>query len=285
MNKKLLVTLVAAILAIAVIGSCYATYIVTAEDVTVNISAGYQSVTLVINNDDNSAAQTDFALSGFAPDATTQVLDVALTVDHYDLVDGVHGVFAISVSNTADTLGAYLTTTVQVLDDADGNVTDNITTDATGEGYDVALSATPVYVRITFTLNSDGIANFATIAETSASVALTWEIEEGSLFVLDPNAYYLVGNFSNWEINVNAIKMSTPSEGTDLAVIESVALTGGVVPAGDEFKIKKGDTWYGSYSPSTDQFTNNAEQIHINVSGHYRIRLDEDGHSYITYLD
>lgn len=278
MSRKIIVTIIAIVLVVGVVGGCYALYHKNATPVSVNIGAGFESVTLQINNSTNTAAQGAINLSGFSPDNRTQFVDVTLTVDHPLLVDGVHGLFTVDVTDTANTLGAYLTTTVSTL--SNSVVVDDITTDALGSGYDVALSATPVYVRVSFYLNNDGVTNFATIADTTATVTLSWEHVSGSIWAVDTDAYYLVGSIGGvnmWDITEANIKLTDDNSNGDLATKENVTLA-----AGDEIKIRKGDgTWIGFWTAGTSDFSNNAEQIHINTAGTYRLGVSSSSHGWI----
>ena len=248
MSRKIIISVIAIVLVLGVVGGCYALYSKNADDVEVNINAGYESVTLQLNNGADTGAQSAISLENFSPSARTQTVDVTLKVNNASLVDGVHGLFTVEVSDTANTLGAYLTTTVSLLDAAEGNIASDITTAATGTGYDVALSSTPKYVRISFYLNDDGVTNFATIADTSASLTLTWAHVAASVWTIDTDAYYIVGSIGGallWDVTENNVELNDTPDG-NVAQKNSVALT-----AGDKIKVRKGDgTWI---NPASDQ--------------------------------
>ena len=206
MTRKLIVTIIAIVLVIGVIGGCLALYWNSPEDVTVNINAGYQSYTLLIKNGDASGA-LDVDLDPFSPTAgfTTQTVDLTLDVDSTAYVDGNEGKFTVAVTGA---LANYITTTVTLLDDAEGDPIANganITAAATGAGYNSALTDqyVPIYVRLTFTLGNYD--NFSDIAELTATVTINWVVDEATTWTYDPDAYYIVGKIGGnedfWQVN------------------------------------------------------------------------------------
>lgn len=283
MTKKLFVVIIAIVLVAAIAGSCFALYYTKQADKQVTISTAFDELNLQIKNAGNTAAQGTILLDEISPDNRTKTIDVTLTVDQPSLVDGIHGLFTVGVSNTANTIGAYITTTVKLLNvtkDGEGVETSRtegstITTDALGDGYDVALSSVPVYVRLSFYLNDDGVTNFATIAETTASITLDWQKVVASVWTLDSSAYYVVGTLSGankWDINATNANTKLVA-GTDPVIATTIV----TLAAEDQLKVRKGDgTWVGSYSSATEDFTNSDMQIYITNAGSYRINVKHD---------
>lgn len=279
MKKKLLVSVIAIVLVAAIVGSCFALYSVNATSKNIDITAGYQVVNLEIRNGANSAAQETITLSGFSPEdasTRTKTVDLTLRITNAGLADGVHGVFAASLTGE---LASYITTTVNTLSTAEGSVSGDITSAATGAGYDVALSSTPVYVRLTFTLTDAAIADFSLAANKSASLTLSWTVASGSVFTYDANAYYLVGTVNGvtaWYPCATSIVLDdTPSSGNQ-AMKEGITLS-----EGDEFKIVKnyeaGDgswQWFGAPGSGAN--------LTIAADGTYNVYVNSAGEVYVA---
>ena len=277
--KKLLVSLISVILIAGVVGTCFALYTTNATQKSFTINAGYEVVNLTINNGANTGAQGNINLSGFKPDATTQYVDVTLVASDGEY-DSVHGNFSATLTGE---LSNYIDTTVRLLDAAEGDPTgDAITAAAMGEGYDVALSSTPVYVRLTFTLNAAACADFSLAANTSAALTLNWEIAEGSVFTYDADAYYLVGKIDGeeyWYACSSSVKLTDAPENSDLAKMSNVHLT-----AGDKVKVLKGETWYGGKTDNTGHVSVGMDNgdITVNTTGYYDIYVNDQGRVWIS---
>ncbi|MBQ4443913.1 MAG: hypothetical protein II896_04540 [Clostridia bacterium] len=278
MKKKLLVSLIAIVLVAAVAGSCFALYSVNATNKVVSISAGYQVVNMQFKNADNSAVLADVDFDdAFSPDLTTQTVDVVLAITNGALADGVHGLFTAALTGT---LASHVDVTVNLLTAVGGSLSTDITASATGAGYDIALSATPVAVRITVALKAADIADFASAAETTGTLTLTWAKVAGSVFTYDDNAYYVVGTVNGvtaWYPCATSVLMNdTPGEGNQ-AKKASVTLQ-----AGDSIKVVKGyetsATWYSG------QESNNTVTGVSGIDGDGNVQIDANG-TYDIYVN
>ena len=278
MKKKLLVSLIAIVLVAAVAGSCFALYSVNATNKVVSISAGYQVVNMQFKNADNSAVLADVDFDdAFSPELTTQTVDVVLAITNGALADGVHGLFTAALTGT---MASHVDVTVNLLTAVGGSLSTDITASATGAGYDVALSATPVAVRITVTLKAADIADFASAAETTGTLTLTWAKVAGSVFTYDSSAYYMIGT-------INGVTAWYPCA-TSIVVDDPVGESGNkaqelgvTLKAGDEFKIVKnyeaGDPsweWYGAPGSGANGT--------IVADGTYNIYLNGSGEIYVS---
>ena len=246
MTRKVIISIIAIVMCIGVIGGCFALYYTKGADKTVTISSSYSELNLVINNAGNTAEQTAISLSGFSPasEDLTKTIDVTLAVDHPQLVDGIQGNFKVALTGT---LAPYITTSVGTLASIGAeNTSADITSEATSNaGKNIALSSTPVYVRLSFTLNTEAEGfNFATLAESTASLTLSWTQVAGTVWTLDNDAYYLVGNIGGvdkWNVNATNqnVMLNDTTTDSNTAQKNSVSLT-----AGDKIKVRKGDgTW------------------------------------------
>jgi len=287
MSKKLLVSVIAIILVAAITGTCFALYSVDASNKVVSISAGYQVVNMQIKNGTNSAVLSDVDFDdAFDPTTNSQYVDVVLAITNASLADGVHGLFTAAVSGD---LAAQVDVTVNLLTAVGGSVSTDITAAATGSGYDIALSATPVAVRITIALKAAAIADFSLAAEKTGTLTLGWTKVASSVWTLSEDDYYLAGSFSGvdkWmvsEANQN-VKLTTAGvEGENVAQILGIHLN-----VNDEYKVVKGanTVWYSSWQGATANFTNTDGQMKILTAGTYNIYLaynESDG--YRTYID
>ena len=287
MSKKLFVVVIAIVLVAAITGTCFALYSVDATSKSVDISAGYQVVNMQFKNDDNSAVLANVNLADkFSPTLTSQTIDVVLAITNGSLADGVHGNFTAALTGT---LAEQVDVTVNLLTAVGGSLSTDITAAATGSGYDVALSATPIAIRITIALKAAAIADFSLAAEKTATLTLNWLKVAATVWTLSEDDYYLAGSFSGvdkWvvsEENQN-VKLTTAGvEGENVAQILGIHLD-----VNDEYKVVKGANtiWYSSWESATANFTNTAGQMKILTAGTYNIYLaynESDG--YRTYID
>lgn len=282
--KKVLISVIAIVLVATVVGACFAQFYQADNAATVvNITTSFQSFTLQIKNGANTAliGNTPIDFAALSPSHRTEAVDITLAVNDSTYIDGNKGV--LNVSLTGD-LAEYITTTVTLLDAAQGDPIAegaNITAAATGAGYKALLSATPIFVRLSFYLNDAGCTNFAA-AELTASLSVTWEVDNDSVWSYSGTEYYLVGKINGdatkWavtEANQNVL-LTKVNEGNNIAIATGVALT-----AGDEIKVvynynedngtDPNSIWYG-----TGEGGDNSQNVAINTTGTYNIYLYSD---------
>lgn len=265
MKKTIIVAIIAIVLVISIAGTCVALYKVAATQKQVSISAiDGGTVTLTINN------TGDLDFSGISPVNRTKTFQLQLTTNNADLVDGVHGIFKVAVSGD---LADYITLTVNNLTAIDAEPGEVNADAITANGADIALSATPKYFKVTMYLNDSGVTNFATIAESTGTVTVTWAVNNNSVFSYDANAYYAVGVINGvtaWYACSDSIKLDSEVAGENVAQKNAVTLHNG-----DVFKVVHGESWYGGKTEN-----NNVEGV--SVSGNDgNISITKDGTYYI----
>ena len=278
MKKTLLVTVIAIVLVLSIAGTCFALYKTTPANKTVNISAtAGEDCNLTIG----TSASLDFSGISPAEGHSSKTVDVTLSTSNGALADGVHGIFKVAKSGD---LAAYIDVTVNEIPSVGGTLGSAANDATTAQGLDIALSATPVYYRITMALSAAAIADFSLAAEKTGTVTVSWEVNNSSVFTFDANAYYVVGTINgvtSWTPNESSVKMTSPGANNDLATVTHT------FSAGDTFKVVNGEPlqWHDFWSGATENFSNSSGQITINTAGTYKIDLNNEGHGYITFIE
>ncbi|MBQ9145278.1 MAG: hypothetical protein IJX70_02270 [Clostridia bacterium] len=232
--KKIIILVIAIVLALSVVGTCFALYKINAEDRTISLTTG-DAITLVISAGDFG----DVRLSpGCAPVTKSVTLNVNKSVSDA----GMYGKFKVEISGALEN---YITV------DATGGITKDDA--ALKEGVHYALTDLPTTfeLRFTFTATAD---EFFGLAEGNATVRLTWVIDESYTGPYTPKAgYYLVGKLNggaeNWAPSADTYHFATAGiEATNKAELKNVSLK-----AGDIVKIKDhlNDVWYGNWKDYT----------------------------------
>ena len=285
MKKKLIVIVIAVVLVAAVVGTCFALYKIPAQQKVININASADVCNLTLN----SSASLDFA--NISPNNRTKTADVTLDVDDSDLVDGVHGTFKVAVSGN---LANYITVTVNSIASIGAATPGAVNADAiTNAGADIALSDVPQYFRITLYLNDSGVTNFATIAEKTGTVTVSWTVDESSVFSYDATAYYIVGTINgstHWQPSSESIVAGTGNEG-NYAIATNVSLK-----SGDSIKAvlayrSDNPTWYGGKTNNTEggndgvagvYVASDNANVDITADGNYDIYVGKDGRIWVA---
>ncbi len=227
--KKVLVIVIATILALSVIGTCFALYKINATDRNITLTTG-DSVTL-------SIAADDLAEVGISPDHTTATYNVTLESSSTVSDASVYGKFTVATSGP---LANYLKVSTTI-----GEVERDDAALKTGIHY--ALNALPTTFTLTFTFDFSDI-DFYTVAETVADVTLSWVIDSSYTGPYTPvvGGYYLVGDINgqeSWGPASAAHLFNT----TGIDPLNKAELEGIELSAGDTVKIKKDATWYGNW--------------------------------------
>lgn len=266
--KKVLVIVIATILALSVIGTCFALYKINATDRNITLTTG-DAVTL-------SIAAGDLEEVGISPEKTTVTYSVTLqsstTVDDAS----VYGKFTVATSGTLANCLKVSTTIAEVeKDDA-----------ALKKGVHYALNALPTTFTLTFTFDFSDV-DFYDFAETVANVTLSWVIDESYTGSYKPTegAYYLVGKINGSESWAPASDdhMFT----TEVADTKNKAeLVGIELEAGDTVKIKNGATWYpewGNWKEYAESGTIDTNQnLVITADGKYSFYLNQSNEVYVV---
>lgn len=227
--KKVLVIVIATILALSVIGTCFALYKINATDRNITLTTG-DAVTL-------SIAAGDLAEVGISPDHTTATYNVTLQSSSTVSDASVYGKFTVATSGT---LANYLTVSTTI---------DEVARDdaALRAGVHYALNDLPTTFTLTFTFDFSDI-DFYTVAETVANVTLSWVIDSSYTGPYTPvaNGYYLVGVINGNE-SWGPASADHLFDTADIDPLNKAELEGIALSAGDTVKIKQDATWYGNW--------------------------------------
>ena len=266
--KKVLVIVIATILALSVIGTCFALYKINATDRNITLTTG-DAVTL-------SIAAGDLAEVGISPDHTTATYSVTLqsstTVDDAS----VYGKFTVATSGT---LANYLTVSTTI---------DEVARDdaALKTGIHYALNDLPTTFILTFTFDFSDI-DFYTVAETVANVTLSWVIDESYTGPYTPTegAYYLVGKINGSEswapVSDDHMFTTDVADAANKAELVEIELK-----AGDTVKIKNGATWYPEWGNWKDYAASGTidtnQNLVITADGTYSFYLNQSNEVYVV---
>ena len=263
--KKVLVIVIATILALSVIGTCFALYKINATDRNITLTTG-DAVTL-------SIAAGDLAEVGISPEKTTVTYSVTLqsstTVDDAS----VYGKFTVATSGTlANYLKVSTTINTEEKDDA-----------ALKTGVHYALNALPTTFTLTFTFDFSEI-DFYSVAETVANVTLSWVIDPSYPYTPVADSYYLVGKINgneSWgpasDDHMFTTDVADPMNKAELTEIE--------LKAGDTVKIKKDATWYGNWKDYETIGTLDSNQnLVITAAGKYSFYLNQSDEVYVRKI-
>lgn len=279
MKKTILITVIAIVLVLSIAGTCFALYKSAATDKVVNITAsGGENCNLTIG----TSTSLDFA--GISPSNRTKTSDITLSTSNNNIVDGVHGLFKVAI---AGNIAEYITLTVNEIASVGAAEVGSANADAlTNAGADIALSTVPKYFRVTMYLNDAGVTAFATIAEQTATVTVSWTVNQSTIFAYDANAYYIVGSVGGvtaWYPTSESIVLNDqPTEGNQ-AMKTSVSLT-----QGDVFKVVKNykatPSWYGGKTNNTGHVSVSVDNgdITVNTTGVYDIYVNNDGRVWVA---
>lgn len=273
MKRKLLVTIIAIVLVIAVTSTCFALYEKTATEKVINLSATAEVCTLTVG----TSTSLDFA--GISPSNRTKTVDVTLSTSDNTLVDGVHGIFKVALSGD---LASSMDVAVNAIASVGAESLGAANADAlTESGANIALSAVPQYFRVTISLKEAITGdNFGTIAEQTGAITISWTVDTTTVFAYNAEAYYVVGTLNGvtaWYPTANSIVLNdVPSSGNQ-AMKLNVTLHNG-----DSFKVVKNHrvsaTWYSG------QADNSSVAGVSGIDGDGNVQIDADG-SYDIYVN
>lgn len=265
--KKVLVIVIATILALSVIGTCFALYKINATDRNITLTTG-DAVTL-------SIAAGDLAEVGISPDHTTATYNVTLQSSSTVSDASVYGKFTVATSGT---LANYLTvsTTIAEVERDDA---------ALKTGIHYALNALPTTFTLTFTFDFSDV-DFYTIAETVANVTLSWVIDSSYTGPYTPvvGGYYLVGKINGNESwgPASANHLFNTDE-NEIDALNKAELEGIALSAGDTVKIKKDATWYGNWKEYATIGTLDANgNLVITAAGTYSFYLNQSDEIHVV---
>lgn len=263
--KKVLVIVIATILALSVIGTCFALYKINATDRNITLTTG-DAVTL-------SIAAGDLAEVGISPDHTTATYNVTLQSSSTVSDASVYGKFTVATSGT---LANYLTVSTTI---------DEVARDdaALRAGIHYALNDLPTTFTLTFTFDFSGI-DFYTVAETVANVTLSWVIDSSYTGPYTPvvGGYYLVGNINGNE-SWGPASADHLFDTADIDALNKAELEGIALSAGDTVKIKKDSTWYGNWKEYETIGTLDANgNLVITAAGTYSFYLNQSDEIHVV---
>ena len=264
--KKVLVIVIAAILALSVVGTCFALYKINATDRNITLTTG-DAVTL-------SLVGGDLAATGLSPNNATATYNVTLQSSSTVTDASKYGKFTVAISgDLASHISVSSTIDEVARDDA-----------ALKAGIHYALNDLPTTFTLTFTFNL-GVADFSDLAEKVANVTLSWVIDDEYTgdYDADENAYYLVGDINGtekWAPASNDHKFATEN----LSDVNNKAeLVGVTLQAGDSVKILKGATWYGNWKNYTEIGTLDANgNLVVTAAGKYSFYLNTSDEIYVV---
>lgn len=270
-KSRILVSLLAFVLAVSVVGGCFALYIVNATERNITIGTG-DAITLAIGNAPVAA------ITGLNPtNPVTCTINLQSSAVGA-ITEDVQGKFYVEVAT--GTYSTYLKVNA-VVTEKDGITKHDVDHDeltSASAGYTCKLADLPETVKLTFSLEGITGAAFLAIAEQDATVTLHWVIDDSyeSTWVIDANSYYLVGNiggFDLWTPNSDTYKLSLNTESDyEEYMIMNVYLT-----TTDEFKIYKqnGNIWRDGledqvYAVYTGGWGSN---LRVKADGYYNIYM------------
>ena len=265
--KKVLVIVIVTILALSVIGTCFALYKINATDRNITLTTG-DAVTL-------SIATGDLDKVGISPDNPTATYNVTLQSSSTVSDASVYGKFTVATSGT---LANYLTVSTTI---------DEVARDdaALRAGIHYALNDLPTTFTLTFTFDFSDV-DFYSVAETDANVTLSWVIDSSYTGTYKPvtGSYYLVGKINGKESWAPA--SSNHMFTTDVAdPMNKAELTEIELKAGDTVKIKKDATWYGNWKDYETIGTLDSNQnLVITAAGKYSFYLNQSDEVYVRKI-
>ncbi len=230
MNKKIFVIFLSVILCLSVVGGCFALYTQN-DSLDITFGSG-DAVTLTLQSVNSENESADFNFGGIAlnPKDSSATQRIKLNVDttNTDSLAGLNGKLTISVDgSTLDS--QYYTLSGVAVDKNNENSKDYASSDLL-RGLTLPLNDLPQYLTLTVALKSE-ITNseFKDVSNKKIKVSVSWEFVDWAPV---ENAYYIVGDFSNWSVNEQAIKLGAGT-GTNKAELANYQLT----TAMGEFKI------------------------------------------------
>ena len=263
--KKVLVIVIATILALSVIGTCFALYKSNATARNITLTTG-DAVTL-------SIATGDLAKGGISPDHPTATYSVTLQSSSTVSDASVYGKFTVATSGTlANHLTVSTTINTEAKDDA-----------ALKTGVHFALNALPTTFTLTFTFDFSDV-DFYSVAETVvANVTLSWVIDSSYTGTYKPvtGSYYLVGKINGKEswAPASSNHMFTTAVADPNNKAEKLGIE---LSAGDTVKIKKDTTWYGNWKDyETIGTLDSNGNLVITAAGTYNFYLNQSDEVYV----
>lgn len=221
MNKKIFVIILSVVLCLSVVGGCFALYTQN-DSLDITFGSG-EAVTLTLQSVNESGTSVAFDFGGVALNPTTHSASqrIKLNVDTTNTASlaGLNGKLTVSVDGS--TLDSQYYTLSGVAVDKNGeNSTDH--TSNLLSGVTLPLDDLPQYLTLTVALKS-GITNseFKDASNKRVKISVSWELVD---WAVEENAYYIVGDFSNWSVNEQAIKLGAGT-GDNKAELANYQLT------------------------------------------------------------
>lgn len=232
MNKKIIIVVLSVVLCLSVVGGCFALYTQN-DSLDITFGSG-DAVTLTLQsvNSSNEAATFNFGGVALNPTNSSATQRIKLNVDTAQtsgLAD-LNGKLKVSVENS--TLDSSYYTISGVAVDKNNSNSRDYTSSNLLEGVTLPLNDLPQYLTLTVAL-TDGAKALDTfkndVSKKQVKVSVSWEFVKWAPV---QDAYYIVGDFSDWKVNEQAIKLDAGT-GTNKAQLSNYQLTTSM----GEFKI------------------------------------------------
>lgn len=221
MNKKIFVIILSVVLCLSVVGGCFALYTQN-DSLDITFGSG-EAVTLTLQSVSESGTSVAFDFDGVAlnPTAPSASQRIKLNVDTTNTASlaGLNGKLTVSVDGS--TLDSQYYTLSGVAVDKNGENSTNHTSNLLS-GVTLPLNDLPQYLTLTVALK-EGITNseFKDASNKKVKISVSWELVDWAPV---ENAYYIVGDFSGWDVTEQAIMLGAGT-GENKAELANYQLT------------------------------------------------------------
>lgn len=262
MSKKLLVIVIAIVLAASIVGASFALYVKTDSK---NVTIGYDSDAVSLGLSTNAASLT---LNNLSPENPSKIITISLSKSGATPAASMKGFFKIDIANVGGGDLASAITASAVVTHKDTTTTDLNQAQLTGTGYTCLLSDLPESIALTIALDTtaEGF-NFANYAEEAITISMYWT-------PYDNTAYYLRSADTNWLPDPTMVLVANPNN------VNEVMITGVTLAANQEFKFTHNGDWYGEAKPNDGESINAAlynsttSNLYVAEAGTYSFYYD-----------
>lgn len=285
--KKIAIVFIIIIICLAVIGTCYALYRYQSKDIDVNL---YTESAASLKITDSNGAKLTLNTNELNP-TNPLIKTIKLSHNKIDTTEvNETGRFTVNLSGDNELI-PYIAVTATLLDDSNNTTTTIYELTELKQGVTFELTSA-INLSLQVSLKEMSLDEYVSIAQKTVYINLQWKPEKSS--VITPPAdeiesgYYVIGDFSDWEINSKAYKLKETNDEDYKAKIDNFSEEDTY-----DFKVVK----YNSTTKEVRTLTLNTEYIfgtkqgekentiHVNFPGSaFNIFVNSNEEYYITAL-